>query len=230
MTMDFPLLFAVSQEQAREASSLRGHTGLSRFTRASQVSKLAESPGKQTPCVRISNRDSGQRALHQSWSICRWLLAIPAALIFAAGAFAEEDPPSSEKRVEINKTEQMLRAYEGDQLVFETRISTGRRGFETPKGSYHAGVKHRYHYSKRYHNAPMPFSVQVNGHIFIHGFTEVPMWPASHGCIRVPLAGNNPAAEFFAWAEPGMPIVISGQWAGPPKPAKNTPAPKTKSR
>jgi lipoprotein-anchoring transpeptidase ErfK/SrfK len=55
----------------------------------------------------------------------------------------------------------------------------------------------------------MPWSVQVRGNIFIHGFTVVPDYPASHGCIRMPLTGSNPAKKFFHWVEPGTPIKIS---------------------
>lgn len=112
------------------------------------------------------------------------------------------------KRVEINLTDQKLRAYEGNRLVMQTRISSGRNG-ATPTGRFSAGWKHADHYSSLFNNAPMPWSVQVNGNIFVHGFTSVPNYPASHGCIRVPITGNNPAKRFFNWVDPGTPIRIS---------------------
>ena len=112
------------------------------------------------------------------------------------------------KRVEINLTEQRLRAYEGRRLVLNTNISSGRNR-ATPTGRFKAGYKDADHYSSLYHNAPMPWSVQVSGNIFIHGFTSVPDYPASHGCIRMPLTGRNPAKRFFEWVEAGTPIVIS---------------------
>jgi lipoprotein-anchoring transpeptidase ErfK/SrfK len=73
------------------------------------------------------------------------------------------------------------------------------------------------HYSRLYHHAPMPYSVHVYGNVFIHGFSYVPPWPASHGCIRMPLDGNNPAKRFYEWVDPGTPIDIVGQWDGPPR-------------
>jgi len=113
------------------------------------------------------------------------------------------------KRVEVNLSTQMLRAYEGNRLVMKTRISSGRGGI-TPTGRYRAGpYKSAEHYSSLYHNAPMPWSVQVSGHIFIHGFHTVPDYPASRGCIRVPIDGRNPARRFFNWVDVGTPIVIS---------------------
>ncbi|MGJ8723218.1 MAG: L,D-transpeptidase [Roseibacillus sp.] len=113
------------------------------------------------------------------------------------------------KRVFINLSTQRLSAWQGDRLVLKTRISSGKNG-RTPIGHFRAGpYKAKRHYSSLYHNAPMPWSVQVNGHIFIHGFSSVPNYPASHGCIRVPLTDGNPARFFYQWANRGTPIEIS---------------------
>ena len=116
------------------------------------------------------------------------------------------------KRAEINLAEQRLRAWEGSRLVLESRISSGR-GRSTPCGEFEAGpYKARKHYSSRYNNAYMPFSVQVTGNIFIHGFRSVPQYPASAGCIRLPyLTDGNPAQFFYEWIDRGTPIVIVKQ-------------------
>jgi len=131
-----------------------------------------------------------------------------AVLALAAPAMA------APQRVVINKSQQMLRAYEGDRLVLQTHVSTGKEGKETPNGRFRAGAKYRMHRSSRYHNAPMPYSVVVNGHYFIHGYTSVPNYPASHGCIRLPLNNGNPARWFYHWIKPGTPISIVGDWPG----------------
>lgn len=112
------------------------------------------------------------------------------------------------KRVEIDLTKQRLKAYEGNRLVMQTRISSGKnRG--TPTGNFKAGpYKSKEHYSSLYHNAPMPYSVQVSGHIFVHGFSVVPDYPASRGCVRVPISGSNPARRFYNWVDVGTPIRI----------------------
>jgi len=111
------------------------------------------------------------------------------------------------KRVEINKTQQVLRAYEGKRLVLESPVSTGRAGMPTPDGEFTAGAKLRMHRSQLFHNAPMPFSVQFAGNYFIHGFYSVPSYPASHGCVRLPL---DNAERFFNWVDSGTPIDITG--------------------
>lgn len=114
------------------------------------------------------------------------------------------------KRVEIDLARQRLYAWQGPWLVLETKISSGRYG-NTPRGDFTAGpYKSRMHYSSRYNNAPMPWSVQVSGHIFVHGFSSVPDYPASHGCIRLPLNGINPARFFYEWVDVGTPIRIAG--------------------
>jgi len=112
------------------------------------------------------------------------------------------------KRSEVDLAEQRLRAWQGERLVMETHVSSGRNG-RTPSGNFRAGpYKSRMHYSKLYDNAPMPWSVQVNGNVFIHGFSSVPDYPASHGCIRVPLNEGKPARFFYEWIDVGTPVRI----------------------
>ena len=148
-------------------------------------------------------------------------LSLLEALLLAVKGGGSAALPSMfvSKRVEIDKSTQSLRAYEDCRLVIESRVSTGRHN-STPNGRYRVVQKQRMHYSKRYKNAPMPYSVQYSGHYFIHGYRSVPNRPASHGCIRVPLTGENSAKQFFEWVELGTPIEVFGQWS--PTLPKNT--------
>ncbi len=119
----------------------------------------------------------------------------------------------SPKRIEINKAEQMLRAYQGERLVAETRVSTGKKGHTTPSGEFTAGPeKSQMRYSRKYDNSPMPWSLQIVGGVFMHGYRSVPKYPASHGCIRLPLWGANAAKWLWSWTELGMPITIANKW------------------
>jgi len=131
------------------------------------------------------------------------------------------------KRVEVDLANQRLRAYQGARLVLDSSISTGREGKKTPAGEFKAGpVKSRMHRSRLYHNAPMPWSVQVHENIFIHGFRKVPRRPSSHGCIRLPLTGANPAKWFYNWIDLGTPVSIKGHWpAAASVPAEESPPP-----
>src|SRR5947207_69652 len=131
------------------------------------------------------------------------------------------------KRVEVDLANQRLRAYQGARLLLDSPISSGREGKNTPPGDFKAGpIKSPMHRSRLYHNAPMPWSVQVHENIFIHGFRKVPQHPSSHGCIRLPLAGANPAKWLYDWIDLGTPVTIKGHWpAAAAVPAEESPPP-----
>ena len=76
------------------------------------------------------------------------------------------------------------------------KVSTARRGYRTPTGTWRPKSLQRMHYSKKYHNSPMPYSVFYLGGYAIHGTraTRYLGRPASHGCIRLRTAN---AATFF---------------------------------
>jgi lipoprotein-anchoring transpeptidase ErfK/SrfK len=76
------------------------------------------------------------------------------------------------------------------------RVSTARRGYWTPRGSYRPFLLKRMHYSRKYDNSPMPHSIFFKGGYAIHGTGYVRSLgrPASHGCIR--LAPGNAARLF----------------------------------
>ena len=112
------------------------------------------------------------------------------------------------QRVEVSLKNQRLKGWQGNRLVIETKISSGRNG-ATPAGEFHAGpYRSKLHFSSLYNNAPMPWSVQINRHIFIHGFSSVPDYPASHGCIRMPLTDGNAARFFYEWVLSGTPVSV----------------------
>jgi lipoprotein-anchoring transpeptidase ErfK/SrfK len=116
------------------------------------------------------------------------------------------------KRVFVNKRAQMLVAFQGRRTVLRSPISIGREGHETPTGIFRAqGLKEKVHISKLYDNTPLPWSVHIVGNIFIHGAESTPS-RGSHGCIRLPITGANPARWFFYWVDPGTPVTILGKW------------------
>lgn len=67
------------------------------------------------------------------------------------------------------------------------RVSTARRGYWTPRGSFRPFLLKRMHYSSRYENSPMPHSIFFRGGYAIHGTGYVRSLgrPASHGCVRL---------------------------------------------
>jgi hypothetical protein len=126
-----------------------------------------------------------------------------------------------DKKAEVNKAVQQLRAYQGDVLILETHVSTGRRGHGTPSGSFSAYHKERMHHSHLYNDAPMPWAVEIDGNVFIHGYPSVPRRPASHGCIRMPLRGKNAARYFYRWVTLGTPVKVGNEWSDSTPSANN---------
>lgn len=117
-----------------------------------------------------------------------------------------------EKFVEISIKHQTLRAWQGPFLVLETNVSTGKRGHTTPTGKFTAKTRECMRYSRKYNDSPMPWSVQIFGDIFIHGYTSVPRYPASHGCVRMPMWGENAAKKFWEWVELGTPVHVVSEF------------------
>ena len=76
------------------------------------------------------------------------------------------------------------------------KVSTARRGYYTPTGAYRPQRMARMWYSRKYDNAPMPYSVFFHGGYAVHGTNHVKSLgkPASHGCVR--LAPGNAAAFY----------------------------------
>ena len=83
-------------------------------------------------------------------------------------------------------------------------ISSGRGRYATPVGSFRPQSLKRMHYSSKYYNSPMPYSVFFHRGYAIHGTNYLRQLgrPASHGCIR--LHPSNAAALFNLIREYGM--------------------------
>ena len=75
-------------------------------------------------------------------------------------------------------------------------MSTARKGYHTPRGTFRAVRTAKIYYSKKYENAPMPNSVFFHYGFAIHGTYYVKNLgrPASHGCVR--LSPANSAALY----------------------------------
>ena len=104
------------------------------------------------------------------------ILALTAGSASAAGLVAKVDISS-----------QRMRVYQNGKLAYTWPVSTGRKGYATPTGTYRPQRLHRMWYSRKYDNSPMPYSVFFRGGYAIHGTSYVKQLgrPASHGCVRL---------------------------------------------
>jgi lipoprotein-anchoring transpeptidase ErfK/SrfK len=127
----------------------------------------------------------------------RALVAVLAALavtgLFPAAALAA----APKVRVEIDRASQKMHVYVGGELKHQWKVSTGTKGFRTPRGAYKPTWTTKMWHSRQWNMAPMPHSIFFKDGYAIHGTTETRNLgrPASHGCVR--LAPKN-AAKLFA--------------------------------
>ena len=116
-----------------------------------------------------------------------------------------------EKWIEISLSEQKLKAWEGDKLIMEFSISSGKWS-PTPKGTFNIWYKTRSQTMSggskdlgTYYFLPgVPNNMFFHQGYAIHGA----YWhnnfgqPMSHGCVNAPLAN---VAQLFEWAGPVVP-------------------------
>lgn len=140
------------------------------------------------------------------------ILSICAAAIvgFAAPASASNPffpaPPGVKATVSLSqqRMDVVIKRKDGREERYSWKVSTGRKGYETPPGAFRPDYLDEMHHSTKYENAPMPYSVFFNDGIAVHATTEVNHLgrPASHGCVR--LDASNAEVFFKAVAELGM--------------------------
>ena len=87
----------------------------------------------------------------------------------------------------IDLSQQRMKVYKNGRLRYTWKISSGKRGYTTPTGSYRPTRMHEMWYSKKYDNAPMPYSIFFRGGYAVHGTNAVKRLGrvASHGCVRL---------------------------------------------
>ncbi len=117
-----------------------------------------------------------------------------------------KDPYIETQHIVVNLARQDAQLFDScGNVVFTTKISTGKKGFATPTGIFVITNKYREWRSTIYNGASMPCFQRFSCGDF--GFHQgvVPGYPASHGCLRVPY-GN--AQKLFALTQIGDRVVI----------------------
>ena len=141
---------------------------------------------------------------------------------------------TSNKRIEVDLTNQRLYAFEGDTKVMDFAISSGKWG-RTPTGTFQIWTKLRYTkmeggskalhtyynlpnvpYTMYFYNADTPRSqgYGLHGAYWHNNFGH----PMSHGCINIQ---PENAGQLFNWTDPALPsgsnmINIDADHPAPP--------------
>lgn len=92
--------------------------------------------------------------------------------------------------IEVNKDLQILMVIKGDKIEKIISTSTGSGG-RTPSVESPVYRKEGYRYVSRKYGGVMYWSSFFYKGVAVHGFSSVPPYPASHGCVRIPIADSK---------------------------------------
>jgi lipoprotein-anchoring transpeptidase ErfK/SrfK len=111
--------------------------------------------------------------------------------------------------IEVDLNNQMVRAYEGEELIHEFLVSTGTSAHPTVKGNFHIYVKYRYANMRGpgYYLTNVPYTMYfyqsygLHGTYWHHNFGT----PMSHGCVNLQ---TDDAAWLYQWASIGTLVLV----------------------
>jgi hypothetical protein len=113
--------------------------------------------------------------------------------------------PSGPLIMLISVPEQVMHVYRNGILIGRSTVSTGTKGHSTPGGVFTILEKKKEHYSKKYDNAPMPNMQRLTWTGIAMHSGNLPGYPASHGCIRMPFDFSQ---LLFSQTSKGGTVVI----------------------
>jgi lipoprotein-anchoring transpeptidase ErfK/SrfK len=121
-------------------------------------------------------------------------------------AAKEVTKPQGPLIIAISISHQSLKVYDANGFYAETPISTGMAGHSTPMGAFSVIQKQKMHRSNIYSGAPMPFMQRITWSGIAMHAGVLPGYPASHGCIRMPMAF---AVKMYSWTRMGARVVVT---------------------
>ena len=139
--------------------------------------------------------------------VIKSILPIEGAIRYGDWFWDESAAPAAGKLVITVDLEARVISVFRDGHEIGTAVSLlGTQKHPTPIGTFPVLNKSREHFSRKYDNAPMPWSLWLtNTGIAIHG-SPVMNGYASHGCIGVP---DEFAAKLFAATKRGDKVIIT---------------------
>ena len=108
--------------------------------------------------------------------------------------------------IAVSIEQQKVRVYDANGLFAESPVSTGMKGHSTPMGVFSVIQKNKMHRSNIYSGAPMPYMQRITWSGVAMHAGVLPGYPASHGCIRMPMAF---AVKMWNWTRMGARVIIT---------------------
>jgi len=125
--------------------------------------------------------------------------SILGALLRGRGAFRARYPRHG-RHIEADLSRQVMAELEGGRVVRVYVVSSGKPSTPTVLGSFRF-----YRKDLGTNQKGMVDASYFYGGYAIHGYAEVPTYPASHGCLRIPVPD---ARAVHDWIRLGMPIDV----------------------
>src|SRR3954471_2481239 len=125
-----------------------------------------------------------------------------------------EIAPTGPVLVYVDLGRQRATVYRNGIRIGVSTISSGKDGHETPTGVFTILEKNVIHHSKTYNDAAMPFQQRLTWMGVAMHAGNLPGFPASHGCVRLPMEF---AMRLFDVTPMGGTVVIAGGSEDPVK-------------
>ena len=123
-----------------------------------------------------------------------------------------ERAPEGPLLIVASITEQVAYVYRNGVRIARSSVSTGRPGHPTPTGVFTILEKEVHHTSSIYKGAEMPYMERVTwGGIALHA-GDLPGYPDSHGCVRLPLEFSK---LLFGVTMKGATVIIANAHSAP---------------
>ena len=120
--------------------------------------------------------------------------------------------PSGPLAIIVSLPDQRVYVFRNGVRIATSTCSTGKPGHTTPTGVFTILQKDRYHHSSTYNEAPMPNMNWLTwSGVALHA-GNLPGYPASHGCVRLPLEFSD---LLFGVTHVGTPVIIANNVTQP---------------
>jgi lipoprotein-anchoring transpeptidase ErfK/SrfK len=111
----------------------------------------------------------------------------------------------SGKWIRVSLARQLAYLVRDGAVVRTIHVPSATSGFTTPRGEFEIYRKQKISWSVRY-KVWLPWASYFTGGIAFHAYPDVPAYPASHGCVRVPPPF---AQELYRFASYATPVIVS---------------------
>ncbi len=126
--------------------------------------------------------------------------------------WSPERSPEGPVAIIVSLPEQRVYVYRNGIEIGVSTCSTGKPGHETPTGVFTILEKDKHHHSSTYNNAPMPNMNRLTwSGVALHA-GQLPVYPASHGCVRLPMEFSE---KLFGVTHIGTPVIVANARSAP---------------